>query len=278
MNSFRTKAVARLCLAISVLGSVALSAASADTPVANASGKWSGSFVITMPDGTVQPDTAFFILKQDRNTLTGTAGGNENQQSEIKDGKVTGSEVQFTVEKQGQMHLVFDLHLSGDHLKGAATGDMRGGKVRIEVDTTRLSIESKQISSPSQKLYNDISHMDTVLFNAFNDHDLRTLKTLFTDDLEFYHDRDGLTSYQQNMESFERHFESDTRVRRQLVEGSLEVYPIKGYGAVEVGIHHFYSTKKGQPEQLTATAKFVHVWRQTDDGWKISRVISYDHR
>lgn len=120
--------------------------------------------------------------------------------------------------------------------------------------------------------------MDSILFNAFNDRDLRTLKTLFTDDLEFYHDQDGLTSYQQNMESFERHFESDTRVRRQLVEGSLEVYPIKDYGAVEVGIHHFYSTKKGQPEQLTATAKFVHVWRQTDDGWKISRVISYDHR
>ncbi|HEV7219386.1 MAG TPA: nuclear transport factor 2 family protein [Terriglobales bacterium] len=278
MNRFRVKGVARLCLAMLAMGSLTPWSASGDTQEANVSGKWSGSFVITMPDGTVQPDTAFFILRQDRNTITGTAGGNENQQSEIKDGKVAGSEVQFTLEKPGQMHLVFDLHLSGDHLKGAASGDMRGQKVRIEVDTTRVSIQSKQISSPSQKLYEEISHMDSVLFNAFNDRDLRTLETLFTDDLEFYHDRDGLTSYQQNMESFKRHFGSDTRVRRQLVEGSLEVYPIKGYGAVEVGIHRFYSSERGQPEQLTATAKFMHVWRHTNEGWKISRVISYDHR
>jgi ketosteroid isomerase-like protein len=225
----------------------------------------------------LQPDTAFFILEQDGNRLTGTAGGNESQQSEIKDGKVTGSEVQFTMEKQDQMHLVFDLRLIGDHLKGTATGDMRGGKVRIEVDTTRLSAQSKHLSPTVQDLYSDISRMDTILFNAFNDRDLGTIKKLFTDDLEFYHDRQGLISYQQNMESFKRHFESDTKVRRELVEGSLEVYPIKGYGAIETGVHHFYSTERGKPEQLTATAKFVHIWRRTEDGWKISRVISYDH-
>lgn len=62
------------------------------------------------------------------------------------------------------------------------------------------------------------------------------------------------------------------------MERSLEIYPIPGYGAVEIGVHHFYATEKGQQEHLTGTAKFVHVWQKKNGEWKISRVISYDHR
>jgi ketosteroid isomerase-like protein len=240
----------------------------------NVSGKWSGSFDVTPPDGTLQHDTAWLNLTQDGSALTGTAGPNEGKQSEIQDGKVNGGEVQFTVPGPGGQMLI-NLHLEDDHLKGEGTVDLPDGKLSAKIDVTRLSAISGH--APPSPLYDEIAHMDAVLFNAFNARDFDTIKTLFTPDLEFYHDKAGLTSYQQNMESFKNHFASSTKVRRELVSGSLEVYPIKGYGAIEVGVHRFYSTEPGGKEQLTATAKFVHIWQEKDGQWKISRVVSYDH-
>ena len=57
------------------------------------------------------------------------------------------------------------------------------------------------------------------------------------------------------------------------MSGSLQVYPIKGYGAVQTGVHRF--VERGVPTMTVA--KFVHLWRKTDDGWKLSRVLSFDH-
>lgn len=80
------------------------------------------------------------------------------------------------------------------------------------------------------------------------------------------------------MESLNNLCKSEYRVRRELVAGSLEVYPINNYGAVEIGVHRFYETGKGQKEKLVGIAKFVHIWQKKDGEWKISRVISYDHK
>ncbi len=61
---------------------------------------------------------------------------------------------------------------------------------------------------------------------------------------------------------------------RELVPGSLAVYPLPGFGALEVGTHRFLHP--GEPNNI-GQAQFLHVWRLKDDEWKISRVISYDH-
>lgn len=57
----------------------------------------------------------------------------------------------------------------------------------------------------------------------------------------------------------------------------MEVYPVKGYGAMEVGIHRLYTAEPGQKEQVSPTAKFVHIWRKKAGTWQIVRVVSYDH-
>lgn len=44
------------------------------------------------------------------------------------------------------------------------------------------------------------------------------------------------------------------------MKGSLEVYPIKGYGAVEIGEHVFCNKEKGKDD--CDTFKFVMVWRK----------------
>jgi hypothetical protein len=115
--------------------------------------------------------------------------------------------------------------------------------------------------------------MDKVLFDAaFVDCDAARFRALFTDDAEFYHDRTGLAVGEaaRTMSSCPR----DNGVTRTLVPGSLEVYPMKGYGAIQIGRHVF--ARKGEPG--SEVAKFVHLWKLDDGVWRLARVLSFDHK
>ncbi len=126
-----------------------------------------------------------------------------------------------------------------------------------------------------QDLYKEIAHMDSVLFNAFNNHDIATIKKLFSTDLEFYHDKGGLTNYDQNIKASEEIFSRNNGLRRTLVAGSMKVYPLPGYGALQTGEHMFCHEENGKTD--CGTFKFDHIWKKTNGEWKLTRVISYDH-
>ena len=137
-----------------------------------------------------------------------------------------------------------------------------------------------QSSAPSQlsesrELFETIARMDAKLFDAFNAHNLEAMMTMFADDLEFYQDNDGVSNYQQSKNDFTKMLASVPDIRRELVKDSLEVYPIKDYGAIEIGVHRFCHKEDGKEE--CGSFKFVHVWHKTGDSWKISRIISYGH-
>jgi hypothetical protein len=119
--------------------------------------------------------------------------------------------------------------------------------------------------------------MDSVMFDAFNAHDLDKLKTTFSEDLEFYHDKGGLADYEQTMINFKSLFEKNqqTGLRRDLVKGSLEVFPIKDYGAVETCLHRFCHVENGKDD--CGVFKNVMVWQNKNGVWKVTRVVSYDH-
>jgi hypothetical protein len=140
-----------------------------------------------------------------------------------------------------------------------------------------LGLKIKGYSPIYRELYDTIAYLDSFFFNAFNTRNLDKLEDLLANNLEFYHDLGGVTNYDQNIDAFKKTFESERRVRRELVRGTLEVYPIKDYGAVETGTHRFYATEKGQEEKLSSEAKFVQVWQKKDGVWKITRIISYGH-
>jgi hypothetical protein len=141
-----------------------------------------------------------------------------------------------------------------------------------------LRLQAKGHSPMAGELYDSIAYLDSLFFNAFNTQNLGKLEALLSDNLEFYHDLGGVTNYDQNMDAFKKTFQSERRVRRELVRGTLEVYPIKDYGAVETGTHRFYATEKGQQEKLSSEAKFVQLWQQKEGRWKITRIISYGHQ
>ena len=135
----------------------------------------------------------------------------------------------------------------------------------------------KKYSPVSKKLYDEIAHMDSVMFNAFNAHDINRLQQTFGEDLEFYHDKGGLTGYKQSMENFKTLFEKNktTGLRRDLIPGSLEVYPIKDYGAVETCVHRFCHVENGKND--CGIFKNIMIWQYKNQQWKVTRVISYDH-
>jgi hypothetical protein len=126
----------------------------------------------------------------------------------------------------------------------------------------------------SQKeLTKAITTLDKELFDAYNNCDIDKLGTLVVDDLEFYHDKTGLAVGKQVfLDAIKNNICG--KVTRKLVDGSLEVYPLKGYGAVEIGVHRFYHP--GEPGNV-GEAKFITLWQYKDRAWKVSRVISYDH-
>jgi CubicO group peptidase (beta-lactamase class C family) len=124
-------------------------------------------------------------------------------------------------------------------------------------------------------LYDEIARADAALFDAFNAHDLAKVKTFFAEDLEFFHDTGGLLSFKSAMAGFESNFAKNNGLRRDLVEGSLEVHPIRDYGAIQTGAHTFCHVENGANE--CGTFKFVHVWKKKDGRWQITRAISYDH-
>jgi hypothetical protein len=135
--------------------------------------------------------------------------------------------------------------------------------------------QSKQDSLAGAALYKEIAALDSIVFNAFNTRDIDLFKSFFAEDLEFYHDKGGLTGYGHTINFLKTTAKQNNQLRRELVKGSLEVYPIPGYGAMEIGAHTFCHLENGK--QDCGTFKFVQIWQKKNDKWIITRVVSYDH-
>lgn len=124
-------------------------------------------------------------------------------------------------------------------------------------------------------LHQEIAALDSALFDAFNKKDLDGVQRHFSRDLEFYHDKGGFSNYEQNQITSKRMFEQNKTLKRTLVAGTMKVYPIKNFGAIQTADHQFCNYESGRED--CAVFKFLHIWQRTDAGWRLSRVVSYDH-
>ncbi len=106
--------------------------------LADVTGKWSGSFDVTGPDGETKADTAFLNLKEEGGKISGTAGPNEDHQLNIKTGKIEGDKIALEVTLEDGNTLTFDLTLAADHIKGDVKGEMGGEKMTAKLDVTRV--------------------------------------------------------------------------------------------------------------------------------------------
>jgi len=123
-----------------------------------------------------------------------------------------------------------------------------------------------------------IAKLDHAVFDAFNKcgdpEQLELHAGFFDKGVEFYHDTGGATfSRKAMLANTEKN--ACGKFRRELIDSSLRVYPIKDYGAIETGRHRFCSMDGKKCEGL---AEFTIIWHKDDDEWLITRVLSYGHR
>lgn len=138
--------------------------------------------------------------------------------------------------------------------------------------------QTKTEASPHRpddpQLYATIVKLDSAFFAAYNTCDVNLDKygAFYSDSIEFYHDQGGLmTSKSEIIEATKQNVCG--KVTRELVKGSIEVYPIRNYGAVEVGLHKFHNNTE-PPGAPSHTGRFVITWRLRNNNWTITRVIS----
>ena len=143
-----------------------------------------------------------------------------------------------------------------------------------------VSVANAQTILPLDKIQNQhdldqtITALDAALFDAYNKCDLVKFASFIDEHVEFYHDQGGVTLGEPALtESVKKNICGTTT--RELVPGTLQVYYMKGYGAIEMGVHRFHHP--GHPEIGDGEGRFVHLWQYKDGAWKVTRVLSFDH-
>jgi len=137
------------------------------------------------------------------------------------------------------------------------------------------NVTEAQVAEDS-KLFKTLKQNDSLLFNeGFNKCDISQFEKFIADDLEFYHDKSGITESKETFMNGTKNGLCNelntTKSRRLLVKGSLRVYPLKNkgelYGAIQEGEHQFFEKQKGQAEQKRSIAKFTHLWIKNGTKW-----------
>ena len=125
-----------------------------------------------------------------------------------------------------------------------------------------------------KELFQTILKLDSAWFATFNK-DLTIFSSYIDSTLEFYHDGSGLTFYADNVAAFKRMKERTPDLTRELLVETMEVYPIPGYGAVQIAQHRFCHKENGKMD--CGVFKFINTWKKTEQGWKVTHIISVDH-
>ncbi|GGA78906.1 DUF4440 domain-containing protein [Arenimonas soli] len=133
-------------------------------------------------------------------------------------------------------------------------------------------------ASAAESLYETIAALDSTAFDAFNrcsePAQLEKHAGYFAEDVEFYHDTGGVTWTRDEMlANTEKHVCG--HFSRELVPDTLQVHPIKDFGAISQGSHRFCQFASGKCEGM---ADFTMIWRHKDGVWQVTRVLSYGHR
>ena len=141
-----------------------------------------------------------------------------------------------------------------------------------------------QAQNTEEKVSQIIFQKDSLFWESYNRCDTINYNQFFSDDVEFYHDKGGITQGVESMAmSIKKNLcsNSDFRIRREAVTGTVKFFPMQNkgaiYGAILSGEHLFYILEKGKEARLDGKARFTHLWLLKDNSWKMSRILSYDH-
>lgn len=143
---------------------------------------------------------------------------------------------------------------------------------------------SLQAQTTTQELTTLILQKDSMFWTGYNQCDTALTGQFLADDLEFYHDKGGITNGKQDLQASLKNnlcSRPNWRLRREAIPGTVKVFPLQKndviYGAIISGEHYFYINETGKPEFRDGHASFTHLWLKENGVWKMTRILSYDH-
>jgi Domain of unknown function (DUF4440) len=226
-----------------------------------------GDYVVQDKDG--MPHTirvgragATFSVRWDGNTPTTLVPRNV---SEYRIAADTNTRLVFSREHPAARTLLM-IGAPGDTVRGLRVGPMRDGTSFDGDDWA---------AARGGALFDSLTVADSLLFDAFYVRcDADATIAMYTADAEFYHDRNGVKVGAAALDAFRNNCPRDKGVRRVIVPGTVRVYGIAGYGAVQLGRHRFIESDGA----VATEAKFIQLWQRTPLGWRATKTISVDHR
>jgi hypothetical protein len=99
-------------------------------------GKWTGTFNMSGPNGETKDGTALLILKQTGGDISGTVGPNEDEQFAIQKGKIEGDKITLEADHDGHP-MKIELVLAADRITGEAHMDADGQTMKAKIDVSR---------------------------------------------------------------------------------------------------------------------------------------------
>jgi len=151
----------------------------------------------------------------------------------------------------------------------------------IALAASALSARAADAAPPQASLAATIGALDAPAFEAFNHCEvpgqLDRYASFFAPDVEFYHDLGGV-SWTRDVMIAQTRANVCGKFQRELVPGTLKVWPIQGFGALARGEHRFCHYKPGgTTHPCEGRAEFTMLWRRQGEAWTITRAFSYGH-
>ena len=102
-------------------------------PPVDVTGKWEGTVTSQRDDGTSNDNSALLILTQKDGAVTGTVGGNENDQHPITSGTIEGNKVTLLAKHaENGREFRIELTVENDEMKGTVASGERRGQVVVK--------------------------------------------------------------------------------------------------------------------------------------------------
>jgi hypothetical protein len=102
----------------------------------NLTGRWTGSFKVSGPDGQANDSGAVLALKQTGSDITGWAGPSDSEQHTITKGKLEGDKITLEL-ADGDVKVKMSLVVAGDRISGDVAIDGEGRSMKGKLDVKK---------------------------------------------------------------------------------------------------------------------------------------------
>jgi hypothetical protein len=114
--------------------------------------------------------------------------------------------------------------------------------VLITFLSVQLCNAQANVANGPENLAETILYHDSIFWSAYDACDVEKMSAYFTDDIEFYHDKNGLTTSKVKLDEAMRTGlcgNPNWHLRREAIEGTINIFPMDNFGAFS----HYRKTK-----------------------------------